>query len=355
VSRMHRPTIHPGFALLYGIVMLATPVATRGPGEPTEHPLNVAPSGSQEEANDEFLLFTSDRHRPSNAGICEDCEDIYVMSPDGTSPIRLTHGGGDVNVPGQYSSNGADWSRSQELIAFNSNRDGGIPQIFLMNADGSDERPLGHVDGGAAFPSFSHNGKKLCFHSFAEPRDIYTVKINGTGLKNLTRGQLPVGNHIRCDWSPNGDQIAFTSNRDGDNDIYVINADGSGLVQLTNTPRADANPAWSPTGDHIAFESNRSESVKPEIYVMNADGSFPIRLTNFDLEPTPSFRAVTKPTWSPTGDRIAFHRRVGEEGKDGHLEVYTIGAGGGIATRVTETEDPGSSGFPSWGAWPEPR
>ena len=130
---------------------------------------------------------------------------------------------------------------------------------------------------------------------------------------------------------------------------------GSGLVQLTNTPRPDANAAWSPTSDRIAFESNRAESAKPEIYVMNADGLFPSRLTNFDLEPTPSSRSVTKPTWSPTGDRIAFHRRVGETGTSGHLEVYTIGAGGGIATRVTETEEPGFSGFPSWGASSAPR
>ena len=101
MSRIHRSTIHAGCALLSGIVMLATPIAARGPGQPTEHPLNLAPPASQEEANDGFLLFTSDRHRPSNDGICENCEDIYVMSPDGTSPIRLTHGGGDVNLPGQ--------------------------------------------------------------------------------------------------------------------------------------------------------------------------------------------------------------------------------------------------------------
>ena len=245
--------------------------------------------------------------------------------------------------------------REQRLIAFHSDRDGDIPQIFLMNADGTDQRLLVGLEGGAAFPSFSHNGKRLCFHSFAEPRDIYTVNIHGTGLTNITRGLLPLGNHIRCDWSPKGNRIAFTSNSDGDNDIYVINADGSGLVQLTNTPRADANAAWSPTSDRIAFESNRAESAKPEIYVMNADGLFPSRLTNFDLEPTPSSRSVTKPTWSPTGDRIAFHRRVGEEGKSGHLEVYTIGAGGGFATRVTETEKPGFSGFPSWGASSAPR
>ncbi len=54
----------------------------------------------------------------------------------------------------------------------------------------------------------------------------------------------------------------------------------------------------------------------------------PTRLTNFSAEPTPSNVSVTKPTWSPSGDRIAFHRRVGAQDARGHLEVYTMNADG---------------------------
>jgi Tol biopolymer transport system component len=60
---------------------------------------------------------------------------------------------------------------------------------------------------------------------------------------------------------------------------------------------------------------------------------------------------VTKPTWSPNGDRISFHRRVGEAGKRGHLEVYTMNADGSDITQITFTATPGFSGFPSWGKW----
>lgn len=69
----------------------------------------AAPHASQGGANEGFILFTSEREDPSTAPICGDCEDIYVVSPDGSNPTRLTYGGGD-------------WSKSKKVIAFHTNR-----------------------------------------------------------------------------------------------------------------------------------------------------------------------------------------------------------------------------------------
>lgn len=317
-------------------------------------PLLQDPDG-RDDANDGFLFFTSDRAFPSEAGMCNNCEDIYVMSPDGSNPIRLTHGGGPAGDTTAYNSTSADWSHSKKLVAFQSNRINRAAQLFLMNADGSDPRLLISLAGGAAFPSFSPSGNDLCFNGQASPRDIYTVDVHGTVVTNLTSpgkepGQPGVnGENIRCDWSPKGDLIAFTSSRDGNQEIYVIHSDGTGLRRLTTAAGSDANPTFSPKGDLIAFESNRDGT--PEIYVMKADGSDQAPLTDFSAEPTPSNVSVTKPTWSPLGDRIAFHRRVGIQGARGHLEVYTINSDGTSVTRITVTSSPGFSGFPSWAKW----
>jgi TolB protein len=342
----------------------------------------AAPLAGQEEPNDQFILFTSDRAFPNPAGVCANCEDIYVMPPVGELPgvptaIRLTFGSGVV--PESYSSGGADWSRTKRVIAFQSNRPTDpirllerVPQIYVMNPDGTGQRLLVSLPRGAAFPHFSHSGNQLCFQSQTTSpgtgprRDIYTVHVDGTGLINLTSEAAPgqlgtAGDNLRCDWSPKGDAIAFTSNRHDPDDspdaqnqeIYLINADGSGVPErLTYESGSDANPAWSPKGDKIAFESNRSG--RPEIWVMNADGSYPVRLTNFDSYTQPRTRSIsaTKPTWSPKGDRIAFHRRVSEvEGGAGHLQVYTMNSDGSDVRPITFTEDPGFSGFPSWGKW----
>ena len=79
-------------------------------------------------------------------------------------------------------------------------------------------------------------------------------------------------------WSPDGKQIAFTSDIDGDREIYVMNADGSNQVRLTNASGSDEQPTWSPDGKQIAFISQRDGGR--EIYKMNSDGTNQTRLTN---------------------------------------------------------------------------
>jgi len=91
---------------------------------------------------------------------------------------------------------------------------------------------------------------------------------------------------------PATSRIAFTSDRDGNDEIYVIKADGLGLTRLTDNPEPehDCYPAWSPDGNRIAFDSDRDNNA--EIYVMNADGTDPRNLTN-------NRASDVEPVWSP--------------------------------------------------------
>ena len=77
---------------------------------------------------------------------------------------------------------------------------------------------------------------------------------------------------MRPVWSPDGQRIAFNSNRDENWNIYVVNADRSSTeVRLTNDPQDDYFGSWSPDGQRIVF--TRGSGEEAGIYVMNADGS----------------------------------------------------------------------------------
>lgn len=84
-------------------------------------------------ANEGFILFTTDRDNPSPLGMCPACEEIYVMLPDGSDQRRLTNNNANDSA--------AAWSLGAKTIAFQTNRNG-YPQIFLMNADGTDQHLL---------------------------------------------------------------------------------------------------------------------------------------------------------------------------------------------------------------------
>lgn len=140
--------------------------------------------------------------------------------------------------------------------------------------------------------------------------------------------------------SPDGRQVAFTSDRGGNHDIWVIPVTGGSPRQLTNHPGDDTNPTWSPDGQQIAFDSTRHDPAG-EIYRMPATGGPAIRLTT---DPA----ADTQPAWSPDGQRIAFSTtRFGTASTLPTSAVATVPATGGAVTRVTPATV-GDAAEPAW-------
>jgi TolB protein len=104
-------------------------------------------------------------------------------------------------------------------------------------------------------PAFSPDGEQIAFHSQRDGGGIFVMGATGESVRRLTDlGCSPA-------WSPDGKKIGFYSNRSGSYEIWTIEPDGSGLQQLTDTPGQSANFAvWSPDGSQMAY-FNRSEGI----------------------------------------------------------------------------------------------
>ena len=247
--------------------------------------------------------------------------EIYVMNADGTNQVRLTNNPANDESP--------TWSPDRSRIAFASQRDGNN-EIYVMNADGTNQVRLTNNNAAENSLVWSPNGSKIAFRSERDGNfEIYVMNVDGTNQTRLTNNNANDGVQA---WSPDSSKIAFTSERDGNFEIYVMNADGTNQVRLTNNNAADNFPAWSPNGSKIAFASERDGNF--EIYVMNADGNNQTRLTNN------SFRDNV-PAWSPDSNKIAFASE-----RDGNFEIYVMNADGNNQTRLTNNG--AIDGLPSW-------
>src|SRR4029078_12684588 len=157
---------------------------------------------------------------------------------------------------------------------------------------------------------------------------IFVMNADGSNLKRVTNDS---SNNGRPAWSPDGSQLVFQTDRDGNFEIYIMSVDGE-LTQLTDDPADDLDPDWSPDGRKLACASSRAGMH--HIYVMNVDGSSPTQITN-------AKDGDTEPAWSRDGKRIAFVR-----GTDGNPEIYVVNADGSDESRLTS--DPGIDMSPNW-------
>lgn len=165
-------------------------------------------------------------------------------------------------------------------------------ELFLMNSDGSNVRQLTDRPGPDVDPVWSPDGTRIAWWgqdpptegTATQPNCLYMVDVQSGEVTELGDGADPV-------WSPDGQRIAFTLQQQPEEgtfqatpstDIWVIDVETGARSQLTQDPSSDLWPVWSPDGQRIAFVSERDES-SGEVYVMNADGSDVRRLTDNDL------------------------------------------------------------------------
>jgi Tol biopolymer transport system component len=145
------------------------------------------------------------------------------------------------------------------------------------------------------------------------------------------------GYDAECAYSPDGQQIVFCSDRDGDPDLYIMNADGSAVRQLTNQPGYDGGPFFSPDGRWIVYRTDRKKPHHLQIHVISTDGKQDVALTD-------NIGVNWAPYWHPQKPYIIWCGADHSDPKarpnyDLYLMPYSVRDGkfsGGKPTRITD-------------------
>ena len=202
--------------------------------------------------------------------------------------------------------------------------------LFIANADGSDERRFLQTPGYDYNASFSADGRSVVFTSERNGdgnSDVFRARSDGTGIEPLATG--PAMDDAAA-LSPDGLRLAFVSTREGYYaNIWVLDLKTGGLRNLTgaahiqgelSNPNSFLRPAWSPDGQWLAFSSDRNtdwrghsggkgweHTQELSIYVIRADGG------GFRRIASKPGHCLGSPKWSPNGRRVAFYEMTVED------------------------------------------
>ena len=217
---------------------------------------------------------------------------ISIMDADGSNKQKVfTPTGGDVAFM-------PTWSPDGQWIAFGyggflQSRKTSPAKIMMIKRDGTGTKALTEGMPNKGFPSFSPDGKKIVFRSWGAENDglrILNLEDNSVKILTTEYDNLPF-------WSPDGKLISFTRRHDGNNfDIYTIKPDGTDLRQLTSSPANDAHAFWTADSKHLMWSSGiygfkdevtlYDNTFQPygTIFIMNADGTDKKQLTDSPWE-----------------------------------------------------------------------
>ncbi|MDX2150612.1 MAG: hypothetical protein SFV54_07750 [Bryobacteraceae bacterium] len=279
---------------------------------------------------------------------------------------QLTEGGQNAE---------AYWSPDGQRLVFQSTRDKlGCDQIFVMNADGSDQKMVSTGKGRTTCGYFLPDNKHILYGSthpageacppaadrskgyvwaVYDTYDIILAKDDGTVVRALAEGK---GYDAEATVNFKTGRIVYTSMKSGDLDLWTMKTDGSGKKQITTEKGYDGGAVFSRDGKKVVWRANHPSTpeamrrytdllsenlttpMKMEIFVADADGRNAKQITNFNC-------ASFAPTFTPDGKKIVFSSN--KHNCDGRrFELYMMNLDGSGLEQVTDFG--GFSSFPEF-------
>ena len=195
-------------------------------------------------------------------------------------------------------------------IAFVSDRNG-RNQIWVMDPDGQNQTLLAPIgtDRDARQPKWSPDGSRIAYYGYGVGDSdtslrvmVHDASADAPVVKHFQDGGPQIQGFTGLSWSPDGNRLVFSANNnaaqpDYSPGLFIVDADGSNRTQLT-TDANDRFPDWSPDGTTIVFERT-APGENSELWTVGSGGGSATRLTSTEFD-------ERHPDWSPDGNRIAF-------------------------------------------------
>lgn len=222
-------------------------------------------------------------------------QNIFMVRVDTGEITQLTN-----NTNMQIES--PSWSPDGEQIVFDGEpvQNGtlvrsGLSEIYTVNRDGTNQYRLTQNNADEFEPKWSPDGQQIAFISDRDGHDeIYVMKPDRSDQRSLTFNDI---DNQLTDWPPDSHFLLFIRYITGKSTIYTLNTATGEQNNLTKNNANNYFPVWSPDGQKIAFVSDQTSDI--EIYVMNPDGSSQYQLMNSPV-------STYSPQWSPDSQSIAF-------------------------------------------------
>jgi Tol biopolymer transport system component len=245
--------------------------------------------------------------------------DIEVLEVSTQMVVRLTGDGFNYMDPA--------WSPDGRYVYFSAKRGGGL-NVWRVSLDGGRAGAIQQVTTGAGDdvqPSVSPDGTRLAFCVLGLNSDLWRIPLDPkTGVPTGLPQSLiaTTREDSRGAWSPDGQTLAFNSDRLGDMNLWLHSLDDGRERALTHGPGGDYQANWSPDRRVITFFSSRSGNA--DIWAVDVEGGVPRNLTS---DPALDIN----PSYSRDGAHIAFHTD-----RNGRAELWLMDADGSDPHRLAD-------------------